>query len=111
MEKLWKMWAMPEDQILLNQEAQAQVEENVKVNQEDGCDNGMISVVDLLEAQVSRNRWGSVGRSVTWKIHQGNREVARFTKIKSSFVGVHGSQFSHTHRIRHRIKSTDSHVF
>lgn len=50
MEKTWEDVDDAYKQVLLSEEAQAQAEENLKVNQ-DGYDNGMISVADLLEAQ------------------------------------------------------------
>jgi outer membrane protein len=42
-------------QVKLTEEAKAQAEENLKVNQ-DGYDNGMMDVSDLLEAQTLRQR-------------------------------------------------------
>ncbi len=50
MQNAWQDFTDSYKQILLSEEAKAQAEENLKVNQ-DSYDNGMISVADLLEAQ------------------------------------------------------------
>jgi outer membrane protein TolC len=50
MQKAWQDFSDAYKQVLLSEEAKAQTEENLKVNQ-DSYNNGMISVADLLEAQ------------------------------------------------------------
>jgi outer membrane protein len=55
MEKAREDLSDARQQVLLTQDAKAQAEENLKVNQ-DGYDNGMIDVSDLLEAQALRQR-------------------------------------------------------
>ena len=50
MQKAWQDFSDAYKQVLLSEEAKAQAEENLKVNQ-DSYTNGMISVADLLEAQ------------------------------------------------------------
>ena len=51
MQKGWQDFTDAYKQVLLSEEAKAQAEENLKVNQ-DSYNNGMTSVSDLLEAQV-----------------------------------------------------------
>lgn len=50
MQKAWQDFSDAYKQVLLSEEAKAQAEENLKVNQ-DSYNNGMTSVSDLLEAQ------------------------------------------------------------
>ena len=50
MQKGWQDFTDAYKQVLLSEEAKAQAEENLKVNQ-DSYNNGMTSVSDLLEAQ------------------------------------------------------------
>jgi outer membrane protein TolC len=60
MEKAWQDLMDAHQQVLLSQDVKAQAEENLKVNQ-DGYDNGLIVVSDLLEAQAllqqANDRW------------------------------------------------------
>jgi outer membrane protein TolC len=60
MEKAWQDLTDAHQQVLLSQEVKTQAEENLKVNQ-DGYDNGLIVVSDLLEAQAmlqqANDRW------------------------------------------------------
>ncbi len=55
MEKAWQDLTDAHKQVQLCREAQAQAEENLKVNQ-DSYENGMIGVSDLLEAQALRQQ-------------------------------------------------------
>jgi len=60
MEKAWQDLTDAHQQVQLSEEVKAQAEENLKVNQ-DGYDNGLIVVSDLLEAQAmlqqANDRW------------------------------------------------------
>ena len=53
MEKAWKDLSDADRELALCRESEAQADENLKVNQ-DGYDNGLLTVSDLLEAQAAR---------------------------------------------------------
>ncbi|HOW85575.1 MAG TPA: TolC family protein [Candidatus Aminicenantes bacterium] len=55
MEKAWKDLADADRELALCRDSEAQADENLKVNQ-DGYDNGLITVSDLLEAQALRQQ-------------------------------------------------------
>ncbi len=55
MEKAWKDLTDADRELALCRDSEAQAEENLKVNQ-DGYDNGLITVSDLLEAQALRQQ-------------------------------------------------------
>ncbi|MEN6561386.1 MAG: TolC family protein [Acidobacteriota bacterium] len=55
MEKAWKDLTDADRELALCRESEAQADENLKVNQ-DGYDNGLITVSDLLEAQALRQQ-------------------------------------------------------
>jgi outer membrane protein len=59
-EKAWQDFSDAYRQVLLSEESLAQADENLKINQ-DGYDNGMYGVPDLLEAQAmlqqTRDQW------------------------------------------------------
>jgi outer membrane protein len=55
MQKTWQDLSDAYKQILLSEEAAAQAEENLKVNQ-DSYNNGMSNLSDLLEAQALRQQ-------------------------------------------------------